>query len=233
MSSTTLASTNIGVPLPRSSTKSSIVSLANVTSPRTTSWTTVVPVGHAEAQHPARARLRGRGRGSSRRSPACPSPWRGPGSARRSGRSSRPGPAAYSRSAAATCAAALALWKYGPSNAGSSAPMPDPGQGVDDALGPLRPVAGLVGVLDAQHERAAEPAGQRPVVQRRARPADVEEAGRRRGDAEAGTRADMSRSTLPTADPGRIAGTRVSRVDAGVRARLRSWRRATDSVVRS
>src|SRR5690606_10746309 len=49
----------------------------------------------------------------------------------------------------------------------------DPGQRGDDALGPLRPVARGVGVLDAQHELAARLLGQRPVVQRGTRPADV------------------------------------------------------------
>ena len=55
----------------------------------------------------------------------------------------------------------------------------DPRQGVDDALRPLRSVAGFVGVLDAEDERAAEPLGERPVVERRARPTDVEETGGR------------------------------------------------------
>ena len=53
MSSTTLASRNIGVPLPRSSTKSSIVEWSKTTSPRTRSCTVVVSVGHSEAQHPS------------------------------------------------------------------------------------------------------------------------------------------------------------------------------------
>ncbi len=53
----------------------------------------------------------------------------------------------------------------------------DPRQRADDALRPLRPVAGLVGVLDAQHERAVGLAGEDPVVERRARPTHVEVAG--------------------------------------------------------
>ena len=72
----------------------------------------------------------------------------------------------------------------------------DPRQRVDDPLRPLRPVASLVGVLDAQHERATEPLGQRPVVQRRARPADVEEAGRRWRESESRAAAHAA-STLP------------------------------------
>ncbi len=59
----------------------------------------------------------------------------------------------------------------------------DPRQRVDDALRPLRAVAGLVGVLDPEDERATGRAGQRPVEEGRAGPADVEEAGRRRGEA--------------------------------------------------
>ncbi len=62
---------------------------------------------------------------------------------------------------------------------------PDPRQRVDDPLRPLGAVAGLVGVLDPQHEGTAEAASQRPVVQRRARPTDVERAGRRRRETEA------------------------------------------------
>ena len=74
----------------------------------------------------------------------------------------------------------------------------DPRERVDDPLGPLRPVAGLVGVFDAQHERAAESLREGPVVQRRARPADVEEAGRRWGESESRGTAHV-RSTLPAA----------------------------------
>ena len=44
-SSTTLARRNIGDPLPRKSTKSSMVALSNFTSPRTRSCTTVSPAG--------------------------------------------------------------------------------------------------------------------------------------------------------------------------------------------
>ena len=75
----------------------------------------------------------------------------------------------------------------------------DPGQRVDDALRPLGPVAGLVGVLDAQHERAAVALGERPVAQRGAGAADVEEAGGRGREAEAG--ADVHAPTEATAPP--------------------------------
>ena len=56
---------------------------------------------------------------------------------------------------------------------------PDPGEGRDDALGPLGTVAGGVGVLDAQDEPAAGPLGQCPVEQRRTSTADMEHAGGR------------------------------------------------------
>ena len=54
----------------------------------------------------------------------------------------------------------------------------DPRQRVDDPLRPLRSVAGLVGVFDAQDEGATDLAGECPVVQRRARSTDVERTGR-------------------------------------------------------
>ena len=53
----------------------------------------------------------------------------------------------------------------------------DPGEGVDDALRPLGPVPGLVGVLDPQHERATESTGERPVLQRGPSATDVERTG--------------------------------------------------------
>ena len=59
----------------------------------------------------------------------------------------------------------------------------DPGERIDDSLRPLRTVPGLVRVLDPQDERATALTGEGPVVQRRARPADMEEAGGRRGEA--------------------------------------------------
>ena len=59
----------------------------------------------------------------------------------------------------------------------------DPGERIDDPLRPFRTVAGLVGVLDPQHERATALPGEGPVVQRRARSADMERAGGRRGEA--------------------------------------------------
>ena len=57
---------------------------------------------------------------------------------------------------------------------------PQPGQGRDDALGPFRPVARCVGVLDAQHQHAARLPGHHPVDQCRPRAADVQIAGRGR-----------------------------------------------------
>ena len=71
MSSTTLARRNIGEPLPRSSTKSSMVSFANSTRPRTRSSTTVTPSG-TRNRSTRPGRVRGRGRASSRRTPAYP-----------------------------------------------------------------------------------------------------------------------------------------------------------------
>ena len=135
---------------------------------------------------------------------------------------------------ACTWATALALWKYGPSNMRVVGADAEPGEGVDDPLRPLRPVAGLVGVLDAQHEAPAEPLGERPVEQRRPRPADVEEARRRRGDAEAGGLGhDQVRGYRHLASLDRPAVPRRGQPVTDVRARLRSWRSATDSVVRS
>ena len=64
---------------------------------------------------------------------------------------------------------------------------PEPAQAVDDAGDhlPRRPLG--VGVLDAQHERAAMPPREQPVEERRARAADVEVAGRGRRKADAGS----------------------------------------------
>ena len=187
MSSTTLASTKIGRPLPRSRTKSSIESLANVTSPRTASWTTVVPVRDAEAQRP------GPGPGSEAAVAGVAvvaglAGLLGPGLDLLAGQVAvvrlAVGVQALGRGDVGRGVGALEVRALEHRVVGADA---QPGQGVDDALGPLGPVAGLVGVLDPQHERAAELAGQRPVVERRARPADVEEPRRRRCDAEAGT----------------------------------------------
>ena len=49
-----------------------------------------------------------------------------------------------------------------------------PVEGGDDAVGPLGPVALLVGVLNAQDERATVLAHEEPVEQRGPRAADVE-----------------------------------------------------------
>ena len=56
----------------------------------------------------------------------------------------------------------------------------EPAHPVEDRVDRLLGRAGLVGVLDAQQEFAAVVAGEQPVEQRRARAADVQEAGRAR-----------------------------------------------------
>src|ERR1700722_2761202 len=53
----------------------------------------------------------------------------------------------------------------------------EPGHGADDAVGPLGPVAGGVGVLDAQHQRAALMPGEGPVEQNGPGTAHMEHAG--------------------------------------------------------
>ena len=54
----------------------------------------------------------------------------------------------------------------------------DPGERIDDALNPLRLITCLVGVFDAEDERAFEAPGERPVHQRRPGASDMKEAGR-------------------------------------------------------
>ena len=61
----------------------------------------------------------------------------------------------------------------------------EPAQAVHDSRDHLPRRTFGVGVLDAQHERAAVPAGIQPVEQRRAGAADVQVAGGRRGKADA------------------------------------------------
>ena len=63
--------------------------------------------------------------------------------------------------------------------------MPEPAQPVEDRALVLARGALAVGVLDAQEERAARAARVGPVEERRARAADVQLAGRARGEAEA------------------------------------------------
>ena len=190
MSSTTLASTKIGRPLPRSRTKSSSESWANVTSPRMASWTTVVPSGHAEPQDPAGTRLQAAVAGVA--VVAGLAGLLGAGLDLLAGEVAVVGLAggveALGRGDVGLGVGALEVGALEHRVVGADA---QPGEGVDDALGPLRAVAGLVGVLDPQDERAAELAGQRPVVEGRAGPADVEEPRRRRRDAEAGDSADQ------------------------------------------
>ena len=156
MSSTTLASTKTGVPLPRSSTKSSMASWSNSTSPRTTSRTTVVAVGHAEPQHPA-----------GRRAEAAVT--RVAVVALPAGRLRPLLDLLAGEIAVVGLAGGEQLLGGGDVGGGVGALEvralehrvvggdAEPGQRVDDALRPLRPVARLVGVLDAQHEAAAEP----------------------------------------------------------------------------
>ena len=60
---------------------------------------------------------------------------------------------------------------------------PEPVEAVEDRVDRGLGRALAVGVLDAQQERAAEALGVEPVEQRRARAADVQEAGRGGGEA--------------------------------------------------
>ena len=69
-----------------------------------------------------------------------------------------------------------------------------PVQPVEDVLLELERAAGDVGVLEAEDERAADVPGVEVVEQRRARGADVERAGRARGDADSGGRSGIDRS---------------------------------------
>ena len=78
MSSTTFASRNIALPLPRTRTKSSMRAFSNSGSPRMRSTTVVVPSPRsAEAQRPTLARRRGPDRGRTRRSQAALRPSSG------------------------------------------------------------------------------------------------------------------------------------------------------------
>ena len=61
----------------------------------------------------------------------------------------------------------------------------EPAQAVDDPRDHLPRRSLGVGVLDAQHERAAMPPREQPVEERRARAADVQVAGRRRCEPDA------------------------------------------------
>jgi hypothetical protein len=62
---------------------------------------------------------------------------------------------------------------------------PEPAQPLEDGARGLVGGAGLVGVLDAEQELAAELAGEEPVEERGAGAADVEVAGGRGGETEA------------------------------------------------
>ena len=65
---------------------------------------------------------------------------------------------------------------------------PEPAQAVENPFDHLRRRSLDVGVLDAQHEHAAVTTREQPVEERRARAADVEVAGRRRSEANSGSR---------------------------------------------
>ena len=97
-------------------------------------------------------------------------------------------------------------WKYGP----SSGAMPEPVERGDDPVGPLGPVARLVGVLDPQDERPPVLAHEEPVEQRRPRAADVEVPGRRRREARPG-RGGRDRSCGGAGAPRAPAGCRGKR----------------------
>ena len=81
-------------------------------------------------------------------------------------------------------ALALEIRPAGAVLAGAFVPVEaEPAHAVEDRLAGFLGVAGLVGVLDAQDERAAMFAGEEPVEERGACAADVEVAGWRRGEA--------------------------------------------------
>ena len=77
---------------------------------------------------------------------------------------------------------------------------PKPAQAVEDRLHRLRRRAFAVGVLDAQQELAADVLGVEPVEQRRARAADVQEAGRGGGE----TGDDLGHEELAARDRPRV-----------------------------
>ncbi len=81
-------------------------------------------------------------------------------------------------------------------DAGAFVPVEtEPFQAVIDDLHGLDGVARLVGVLDAQDERATGVPGVEPVEQRGARPADVQEAGGRGGETDTDGRRTHKRET--------------------------------------
>ena len=94
------------------------------------------------------------------------------------------------RAAAARYLSSRSVWKYGacgpPTPGPSSHVESEPPHAVENAGDHVGRRALDVGVFDAEDERAAVPAGVEPVEQRRARAADVEIAGRRRRETDAG-----------------------------------------------
>ena len=192
----------------------------------------MIAVGHTEAQHPTGARARDHGRASSRRSPGTGRPWRAPGSAPRSGRSSRPRPPSNSRWAAAMCARRTALWKYGPSNVGSSASMP------------IHASASMIPWVHSGRLRASSVSSMRStnVPPRRWASAQLYSAVRAppTWKKPVGDGANRRRGPLLMRHPPYRPRTR-SRGGAGqpdggrwvMSTRFRNWRRATDRVVRS
>ena len=138
-------------------------------------------VGDPEPQHAPRRRARGPDRATNPPYPVVPF---GLGTLldllRASCRSStHDPPREQPRRGSEMCARRSRSGTAAPRTAGRRPRSRSTASAVDDALRPLRPVARLVGVFDAQHERAAGRAGERPVEQRGAGTADVEEAGRR------------------------------------------------------
>src|ERR1035437_7044956 len=97
----------------------------------------------------------------------------------------------------------------------------EPAQAVEDDIHGLLRVARGVGILDAEDERAAGVAGVKPVEERRARAADMQVAGGRRGETDTRFHGfDL------TTDPSAVAILRPSAVAArkhsGTRAQLKS-----------
>ena len=198
-SSTALASTKSGLPLPFTQMKSSSARCGNSTSPRTRSCDLAPrPRRACGSAGPGPRPAAARGHGSARRSPA--SGRRPPPAALvRSSISSRvqaqaySAPLSHSASMAACVRRLLRRLEVRPLVGRHAEPV----ERGDDPVGPLGPVARLVGVLNAQDERAAVLAHEEPVEQRGPRAADVEVPGRRRGEARPGRGGRVSHAVRP------------------------------------
>ena len=134
------------------------------------------------------------GRRSIRR-PRLPPPAASPAtpgscsSSSRRGRRDQP----VDRRAVAVEALRLEVRRVRPADVGPFVPVEaQPAQAVDDAGHHVPRRALGVRVFDAQHERAAVPPGVQPVEQRRPGAADVQVAGRRRGEPDSPSVADRS-----------------------------------------